>query len=397
MAQSGNRPPRRGQSAKTGNSPPASGTGRPQRAAENGHEAAAERARERLAQRNLSGQKQQSAAQRARTAPAAKPRSKAEAAAAQRARTAGPGSRGRGSRRGSGRSNATIAAVVGTALVLVVVLIIVLVSVTGNKPAKAVGFGTKPAPASVVSAVTKVPPAAFTAAGSAVTASGPYPEAITPLKKQPPLTSDGKPLIIYVGSNWCPYCAASRWPLTVALGRFGSFKNLKITESGTATGEPYPKTNTLSYYRSTYSSPYISFLPVEQCSDYVAPSSDTSTAVQDCNGYEPLESLTGLAKKSFLKYDFAPTQSSANAGGIPYIDFANKWVEDGAFMDPTALGGYSWGQIGVSLSNPVASPGQPILVGANYYTALICNATKGKPGSVCNMPVVKQAAAAMKL
>ena len=66
-------------------------------------------------------------------------------------------------------------------------------------------------------------------------------------------------------------------------------------------------------------------------------------------------------------------------------------------MDPTTLGGYDWNQIAVSLTNPVASPGQTILVGANYYSALICQLTKGKPGSVCDSTVVKGAAAAMKL
>jgi len=289
-----------------------------------------------------------------------------------------------------------IGAVVGTVVVVVAVLVIVLVSLTGSKTPALKGFGMKAAPAAVVTAISTVPPSAFTAAGSVVTSSGPYPQAMTALSKQPALTSGGKPLVIYVGSNWCPYCAATRWPLAVALLRFGSFKNLKITASGEGTNEPYPNTNTLSFYHVTYTSPYISFLSVEQCTDLVAPST-SSKAVQECSGYEPLQSLTGTAEKSFLKYDFTPTQSSANAGGIPYLDFGNKYVEDGAFMDPTALGGFSHERIAQSLANPLASPAQAILVGANYYSAMICKLTKDKPGSVCNMPVVKQAAAAMKL
>ena len=95
----------------------------------------------------------------------------------------------------------------------------------------------------------------------------------------------------------------------------------------------------MSFYDSSYTSPYFSFLAVEQCTDLVAPAADDSkTAVEGCNGYEPLENLTGVAEKSFLKYDFPPTQSSANEGGIPYINFGNKWVEDGAFMDPLPSG-----------------------------------------------------------
>ena len=54
-------------------------------------------------------------------------------------------------------------------------------------------------------------------------------------------------------------------------------------------------------------------------------------------------------------------------------------------------------QIAHSLRNPIASPAQTILVTANYYTAAICKLTNNKPGSVCQMPVVKQAGAGLKL
>ena len=42
---------------------------------------------------------------------------------------------------------------------------------------------------------------------------------------------DGKPLITYVGAEYCPYCAAERWALAVALSRFGTFSNLSATHS----------------------------------------------------------------------------------------------------------------------------------------------------------------------
>ena len=286
------------------------------------------------------------------------------------------------------------AALFGTVFVVLAILVIVLVSVTG-KPAKVNGFGMKPAPTGVVNAVTQVSPAAFTQAGSTVTSSGPFTGSLIALKKQPLATSGGKPLIAYVGSNYCPYCAASRWPLTVALARFGTFKNLRITESGRATNEIYPGTPTLSYYHATYTSPYISFMATEQCTDIV--SSSSSAAVQECQGYEPLEPMTASIHKLFFKYDFPPFVSSSNEGGIPFVDFANKFTEEGAFMDPSILDGLTHLQIAQSLSNPVASPSQSILVSANFYTAAICKLTNNKPGSVCNMPVVRQAAKQLKL
>ena len=59
----------------------------------------------------------------------------------------------------------------------------------------------KPAPASVVNAISHVPARPSPRPGRPSPPSGPYTGSIIPLKKQPPLTSGGKPLIVYVGSN----------------------------------------------------------------------------------------------------------------------------------------------------------------------------------------------------
>jgi len=285
MAQSGNRPPRSQPTKGGGNSPGKTGP-----VGGNGHdESAAERARDRLAERNVSGHKRQTASQRARSAAPSTPRTKAQAAAAKRARAGGPSSR-RGSAKGAPkRSTAMTAGIFGTVFVVLAILVIVLVSVTGKTSTSGKGFGMKPAPASVVNAITHVSSSAFAEAGSTITSSGPYTASITALKSQPSLSSDGKPLIAYVGSNWCPYCAASRWPLAVALSRFGTFKDLRITASGTATGESYPGTPTLSFYGSTYTSPYVSFLATEQCTDIVASgTSRATTTATACSRCSPL-------------------------------------------------------------------------------------------------------------
>jgi len=285
------------------------------------------------------------------------------------------------------------AGVLGTVVVVLAVLVILLVSLTGKKAAGS-GFGMRIAPAAVVYAIGHVSPSAFADAGSTPSASGPYTGSITALKApQPPLTRDGKPLIAYMGSNWCPECAATRWPFAVALSRFGTFKGLRITVSS-ATDNP-ASVNTLSFYGSTYKSPYIAFLPDEMCSDI--PSSSTSVGVLDCNGYKPLQPLSGTTRKLFDKYDYAPYETGQSQDAIPFIDFADKFIEDGALMDPTILTGLTQVQIAHSLGNPIASPAQTILVTANYYTAAICKLTNNKPGSVCQMPVVKQAGAGLKL
>ena len=55
-------------------------------------------------------------------------------------------------------------------------------------------------------------------------ASGPT--APTSLQGQPPLTDHGLPAVVYVGAEFCPYCAVQRWALLVAFSRFGTFSNL---------------------------------------------------------------------------------------------------------------------------------------------------------------------------
>ncbi len=79
----------------------------------------------------------------------------------------------------------------------------------------------------------------------------------TPLQKVaapgPPLTIDGKPTIIFVSEESCPFCAAERWPLVVALSHFGSWSGLGSTRSSAT--DVYPNTATFSFraarYRST--------------------------------------------------------------------------------------------------------------------------------------------------
>ena len=42
-----------------------------------------------------------------------------------------------------------------------------------------------------------------------------------------PTRAAGKPEILYIGAEYCPYCATERWPLAVALSRFGTFTGLR--------------------------------------------------------------------------------------------------------------------------------------------------------------------------
>jgi|SRR5271165_3045832 len=167
------------------------------------------------------------------------------------------------------------------------------------------------------------------------------------------LTSGGKPEMLYVGAEWCPYCAAERWAMAVALSRFGTFSPLKGIHSSST--DVYPNTATLTFYHSTYTSNYLVFTPVEN---------------EDVNR-NLLQSLT-------------PAQQAIwNNGGYPFIDFGNKFIA-GTTYNPGVLQGLTWSQIAADLHDPSSPVAQGANGSANLFTAAICRITGNQPGSVCN-------------
>ncbi len=106
----------------------------------------------------------------------------------------------------------------------------------------------------VLSALASVPRATFDAVGG----TPPPSVAMVPptvVRDQPPLTADGKPEVLYVGSDFCPFCAAERWPLVVALSRFGHFGLLHNTQSAPAS--VFPSIQTFTFTGTSYSSRYL--------------------------------------------------------------------------------------------------------------------------------------------
>ncbi len=197
----------------------------------------------------------------------------------------------------------------------------------------------------------------------------------------PPLTADGKPKVLYIGAEYCPYCAAERWPMTVALSRFGSFHNLGTTHS--ASQDVYPNTPTLSFHGADYSSKYVAFTGVE------------TTSNKRVNGqYAPLDTPSAADQKTFSTYD-APPYVSGGAGSIPFIDIAGKYVSAGATYSPQLLAGKTHQQIADALSDPSSQIAQAVDGSANVFTAAICRATGNQPAKVCTAPGVTAAAGAL--
>jgi hypothetical protein len=162
-----------------------------------------------------------------------------------------------------------------------------------------------------------------------------------------------------------------------ALSRFGTFTGLSTTHSSTS--DVYPNTPTLTFYKSTYKSNYIDFVPVElYTNERVGNSSNSSTP------YVTLQTATTAQQALEAAYD--PT------GAIPFLDFGNKYVEVGNLspLSPSMLAGKTWAQVAAAMNDPSSSSMGKALVGnANYITAGICKLTNNLPASACT-PTIQQ-------
>ena len=151
----------------------------------------------------------------------------------------------------------------GGAIVVVVAVVLAFVLLQGgNSGVRHRGGSPGPtgtALAALTAQVTSVPAAALDQVGGGPVTSAP--SAITGA----PLTSGGKPEMLYIGAEYCPYCAAERWSMIVALSRFGTFTGLATTRSaarnGAGTAEPYPSTATWTFANASFTSKYLDVHP----------------------------------------------------------------------------------------------------------------------------------------
>src|ERR1700759_2045726 len=151
------------------------------------------------------------------------------------------------------------------AVVVVVVVVVVFVVFAANKktPTAKTHAPTGTPLAPVVKNTTTVPASTLATVGGGSVTSPP-----ASLTNGTPLTSGGKPEMLYVGAEYCPYCAYERWGMVVALSRFGTFKNLSPTHSSSS--DQYPNTPAWTFYKSTYTSKYLAFSSVEETTNQLA-------------------------------------------------------------------------------------------------------------------------------
>ncbi|MGD0882598.1 MAG: DUF929 family protein [Acidimicrobiales bacterium] len=242
----------------------------------------------------------------------------------------------------------------------------------------------------ILDAVSTVPASIFDGVGVTVPDTD-----LTPPRavSGPPLTADGKPEVLFIGAEYGPFCAAERWPLIVALSRFGHFTVLRDATS--ADQSVFPGTATFSFDDAEYTSPYLTFTGVELYSDQIG-ADGTFTRIAK---------LT--AAQSALVARYASTGTSPATGASPFVDIAGRMVTTTSGFSPALLAGQSQAQIASELDGPpvttdpasgtTSTPptGQAIIAAANELSVGICAATGQEPSSVCLSKGIRSAAQAL--
>jgi hypothetical protein len=247
---------------------------------------------------------------------------------------------------------------IGTVVVVLALIGVFIAVALSGSPSASAQIG-RPVAATIVREATTVSPSVMATVGT-----GNLPDPYRAISG-PALRTHGRPEVLFIGGEFCPYCAADRWSLVNALSRFGTFANLHYMRSATTD----QNLATITFYGSSYSSPYLSFVPIEN---------------EDRNGKQ-LQALTPEQQQLF---------STLGGDGYPFLDIAGRYANDApnaypGGYDQSVLSGKDWSQIASALANAHSPITQGVIGNANYLTAAICMVTHNQPGGTCKVATIQ--------
>src|SRR5215472_10970196 len=100
----------------------------------------------------------------------------------------------------------------GSVLAVIAIVVGLIIAKNVGSGSATTGSGTAAEASLVTRQITTVPASTLDAVGKGTGDSPLQPTQGSPAA----LTSGGKPEILYVGAEYCPYCAAERWAMAVA-------------------------------------------------------------------------------------------------------------------------------------------------------------------------------------
>jgi hypothetical protein len=238
-----------------------------------------------------------------------------------------------------------------------------------------------PAPSSLVSTMRSVPASVYDAVGvsspdNPVQAPQQTGNGTAPLWLGTAADGATLPVVFFYGAEFAPYAAVQRWPLILALSRFGTFNQLGLMQSSASTA--FADLSTFTFWNpsttQSYTSKYLVFESVERYSS-LNPTGGRYLSLQRPD-----------AKQAAAIASYGQT-----ADTFALTDVANRYVLNGASFTPGVLAGLSQSQIAGDLATPASPLTQAVVTAANEITASICAVDNDKPGSVCDSRAVSAA------
>jgi len=255
------------------------------------------------------------------------------------------------------------------AVVIVVAVIIIAVSLTGTtkkaKTSAGLPTGEYDIPSNLVAQVEDVPVKDLVDAALADRSAATPPQALP--RGNAELTLGGKPEVLYIGAEYCPFCAAERWAMVMALSKFGTFGNLHGTSSSAT--DVNPSTPTFAFLHSTFTSKYLAFVPVETLAN------DEKTTLQ---------TPTSAEQALLTKWDAPPYISATDAGSIPFVYMAGRYLQLGASYNAAPLSGMNFSAAVSYITSAKNATSKAAMATAGYFVGDICALTHGQPASVCS-------------
>ncbi|HEY1650859.1 MAG TPA: DUF929 family protein [Acidimicrobiales bacterium] len=241
-----------------------------------------------------------------------------------------------------------------------------------------------PASSSLVNTLATLPQTVFDTVGVSSPASPITPLRATSGSGAAPMwqaTVNGgppEPVVFFYGAEFAPYAAAERWPLVLALSRFGTFRQLGLMQSSATTA--FANVSTFTFYDTYYTSAHVILEPVERYSSL------NPTGAR----YLSLQTPDTRQRAAISGY-------ASSATTFPLLDVGNRWVLNASSFTPGVLLGLTQDQIAGDLSSPTSPLTEAVVSAANEITAAICAVDGQKPDSVCESRGVVAADQVLKI
>jgi hypothetical protein len=237
------------------------------------------------------------------------------------------------------------------------------------------------APSSLISSLAAVPTSVYEQIGVSSPAVPVAPPQATG-SSQPWLArlnnGPAEPVLFFYGAEFAPYAAVQRWPVILALSRFGTFNLLGLMQSSSTTA--FSGLSTFTFWKVNYTSKYVILESVERYSS-LNPTGARYLSLETADGRETA----------------AVNQYGGGADDFPLVDVSNRWVISGASFMPSVIGGLSQSQIAGDLTSPTSPLTQAMVAAANEITATICAVDGQAPAAVCGSRGVQGADALLKI